>query len=288
MEIAGKVALVTGAGSGIGRATARALAAAGARVAVADIDEIGGVGTQVLIQEAGGTAVFVAADVARPHGIRAMFEATVRAFDGIDIVHNNAGIVSGEPLWPEVDLERLHLLVNVNLAGVVMGTREAVHALRRRGGGAVVNTASMAAGTVLPADPAVAATNAGVVLFTASCAPLAAEGIRVNAVLGRPTTCVVDPNVVAAAVLNLVRDDTVAGQGARRRRSALSVGSEETTGAPRSCPGRSRCNRSGPTHRFGALRAALGCDPSDDPSRPGRRTGRRSLVGFGLLGSDPF
>jgi 3-oxoacyl-[acyl-carrier protein] reductase len=236
MDVDGRVALVTGAASGIGRAAAVAFAAAGARVMVADLDEIGGVETVRRIQAAGGEAAFEQADVSRPHGIRAMFDAVHHVYGGVDIVHNNAGLVAGPPGWPAMDLERIHLQVDVNLAGVCMGTQEAVVRLRARGGGAVVNTASVAALRPLPEDPVYAATKAAVVSFTKACAPLAAEGIRVNCVLPGVTDTpilaktgdgtkpaawfeqmmvgvqVLTPEDVAAVVLELVRDETAAGE----------------------------------------------------------------------------
>ncbi len=145
MDIGGKVALVTGAATGIGRATALALAAHGARVAVADVDAANGAATVEAIRQAGGEATFVLADVSTVEGIRAMFDAVVTAYGGVDIVHNNAGLVSGEPMWPEMTLERIKLMIDVNLAGVCMSTAAAIPLLATRGGGVIVNTASTAA-----------------------------------------------------------------------------------------------------------------------------------------------
>ncbi len=237
MEIAGKVALVTGAASGIGRATAKALAAEGASVIVADIDPRGGAETVSQINAAGGKAAFVQADVSTPDGIRAMFDATERIYGGVDIVHNNAGIMNGgDPNWPDSSLEKAHLVVSINVAGVIMGTREAVHRMRKRGGGVVVNTASIAALNPMPMDPIYAATKAAVVLFTQGCKMLAdTEKVRVNAVLpGMVDTAIIaktgdgqkpaawlapaiaatkmlQPEDIAAAVLDYVRDETKAG-----------------------------------------------------------------------------
>jgi NAD(P)-dependent dehydrogenase (short-subunit alcohol dehydrogenase family) len=184
MEIDGKVALVTGAGSGIGRASALALAREGAAVVVADMAEGAGRETVGLLEEAGGKAAFVLGDVSDPVQLTAIFAAAAEAFGGLDIVHNNAGIVCGEPLWPGTDPARLFRQVAVNLGAVVVGTRLAVDHLGPRGGGAVVNTASLAAVFPLEAEPAYSATKAGVVMFTQACAGLEqSHGIRVTAVL---------------------------------------------------------------------------------------------------------
>lgn len=236
MEIAGKIALVTGAASGIGRATALALAHAGAAVVVGDLDEVGGAETVRQIAAAGGRAAFVRGDVATPDGVRALFAAAEQQFGGLDIVHNNAGIVSGStPPWPETPLERIALLTSVNLAGVEMGTRAALDAFAKRGGGVVVNTASTAALGPMAMDPMYAASKAGVVLFTQSCKSLKdTHNVRVNAVLpGMVDTPIIQktgdgqtpatwlrvnparmlrPEQIAAAVLDFVRDDTLAGE----------------------------------------------------------------------------
>jgi NAD(P)-dependent dehydrogenase (short-subunit alcohol dehydrogenase family) len=232
MEISGRVALVTGAGNGIGRATALALAGAGAAVVVVDIDLPGAESTATEIRAAGGEAQAVRADVSLPDHVRAAFAHAEAAFGGVDIVHNNAGLVSGEPVWPDGSLERMMKVIAVNLGGVAMGTQEGIRALRRRGGGVIVNTASIAALGPMPLDPVYSATKAAVVRITESCAPLASEGIRVNAVLPgvvdtdmthrhtgdgtRPaswlvpvlaTTSLLSADDIASAVLDLVRDD---------------------------------------------------------------------------------
>lgn len=231
MDIVGKVAVVTGAGSGIGRATARALARSGAAVVVGDIDEAAGEETVAQIVAEGGTVTFVRCDVSDARSVEALFAAAVDAYGGIDIVHNNAGVVSGEPIWPAITPETLTRVIAVNLGGPVLGTRLAIDHLRARGGGVIVNTASLAAQFPLAEDPVYSATKAGVAMFTRACASLADEGIRVNAVLpglvdtpllhkagdgtrppewverSRPVTGTLAPDDVAEAVLDLIRDD---------------------------------------------------------------------------------
>lgn len=232
MEIAGRVALVTGAAHGIGKATALAVARAGASVVVVDVDHAAAELTADEVRAGGGAALAVRADVSVPDDVRAMFARAEEVFGGVDIVHNNAGLVSGEPVWPDGSLERMMRVVAVNVGGVAMGTQEGIRALRRRGGGVIVNTASIAALGPMPLDPVYSATKAAVVRITESCAPLAGEGIRVVAVLPgvvdtdmthrhtgdgtRPAswlapvlaaTTLLSADDIASAVLELVRDD---------------------------------------------------------------------------------
>lgn len=237
MDPRGKVAVVTGAASGIGRASASALASAGAVVLVADVDEPGGAETVSAIAEAGGTAAFHRTDVRLLDDIEDMFRRAAEEFGGIDIVHNNAGIVGGNPPWPDTPIQRVQDMLAINLGGVVLGTRVAVEHLRRRGGGVIVNTSSIASLSPMPDDAVYAATKAGVTMFTKSCGDLAArDGIRVNAVLpGLVDTPIINktgdgtqpaewlrsalamaealsPDDIAAVVLELVRDDDLAGE----------------------------------------------------------------------------
>ncbi len=240
MDIQGKVALITGGGSGIGRATALRLASEGAAVVVADVDEAGGRETVSQIEAAGGRAAFVRADVTREADARAMVAFAEETFGGLDILHNNAGITTGRPRWPDVEPERWARVLDINLRGVILGTQYAIAALRKRGGGAIVNTASMAGiGYGFPPDPVYAATKGGVVLFTASLAPLKDEAnIRVNCVCpgivdtpmfrggaaeaseeerrareeAMRQIAILQPEEIADAVAELIRDDTLAGR----------------------------------------------------------------------------
>jgi NAD(P)-dependent dehydrogenase (short-subunit alcohol dehydrogenase family) len=113
-----------------------------------------------------------------------MLDEAESTFGGVDVLHNNAGIVCGEPHWPDTSPATLMRQVTINLASVVVGTRLAVPYLARRDGGAVVNTASMASVLPLVDEPAYSATKAGVLMFTRTCAGMqATHGIRVTAVL---------------------------------------------------------------------------------------------------------
>ncbi|MDP2674768.1 MAG: SDR family NAD(P)-dependent oxidoreductase [Dehalococcoidia bacterium] len=238
-DLEGKVALVTGGGSGIGRATAIALAEAGASVVIADVDEDGGRETARLLEEAGGRAAFVRTDVSRWEDVERMVAFTEETFGGLDVLHNNAGINAGWPRFPAAPRERWDKTIAVNLWAVVAGTDAAVPAMRRRGGGVIVNTASLAGLIAYDQDPIYAATKHGVVGLTRALAFLKEEAnIRVNCVcpsfvdtplprrrlesmsgeerarwegiLARIP--MIPPSEVADAVLEIVRDDSLAGQ----------------------------------------------------------------------------
>jgi NAD(P)-dependent dehydrogenase (short-subunit alcohol dehydrogenase family) len=200
MDLSGRVAVVTGAGSGIGRASASLLASHGVRVVVADIDEQGGRETVDAIAGNGGEAFFVAVDVTVSESVTNLYSSAAEHFGGIDIAHNNAGIVAGNPPWPDTPMDRLMQLAMVNLGGVMLCTRAAVDHLRKRGGGAIVNTASIAGQFPMADDAAYSATKAGVLMFTQACAALRdRDGIRVNAVL---------PGLVDTPIINKTGDGT--------------------------------------------------------------------------------
>jgi NAD(P)-dependent dehydrogenase (short-subunit alcohol dehydrogenase family) len=236
MELTGKVAVITGAGSGIGRSCAQSLASAGASILVADVDEDGGRQTVDSISAVGGTAEFVRVDVSRLEDLVTMFDTAAERFGGFDILCNNAGIVCGQPLWPATDPQLLLRQIMVNLGAVILGTRLAVDVLRPRGGGVVVNVASLGAVLPLEDEPGYSATKAGVVMFTRACAALhRTDNIRVNAVLpalvdtpllaktgdgsteaawaqqARQVLPLLSPADVADAVLAIIGDDSLAG-----------------------------------------------------------------------------
>ena len=239
MEIEGKVALVTGAGSGIGRATAVALASAGATVIIADIDETGGCETLCAIHEGGGTAALLKTDVTRQDDIDRMVAYADEAFGALHILHNNAGVNTGWPRFPFADRDEWNRTLAINLWAVVSGTDAAVPLIRRSGGGAIVNSASLAGLIAFETDPIYAATKHGVVGLTQALAFLKDEAnIRVNCIcpsfvdtpLPRRRLQAMSseeraeweaaltrvpmfaPSDVADVVLEIIRDDAMAGQ----------------------------------------------------------------------------
>lgn len=183
MDIEGRHALVTGAGGGIGRATAAMLARKDAAVIyLADLKEDGLRETAEIVRNFGAEAHARTTDVGNLDDLRQLFSEAEEA-GGLDIVHNNAAIVTGPPDFPDNDLERWRKLVEVNVLGVMFGTRLAADGMQRRGAtGAIVNTASIRSLDPMPTDPAYAASKAAILMFTRSCINLSEYRIRVNAV----------------------------------------------------------------------------------------------------------
>lgn len=193
--LAGKVALVTGAASGIGAATARRLAAEGAAVFGVDLD---GAGLARTVGALGGEAL--TADAGDPEAVERAFAACEARLGGPDVAFLNAGIAIGIADPVAIDDATYRRITSVNLDGVFFGVRAALPRMRRRGGGAIVATSSLAGIMPFPPDPVYVATKHAVVGFIRSIAPtLAPEGITANAVNpGMTDTNILSPEVKTA------------------------------------------------------------------------------------------
>ncbi len=238
MDVRGKVAIVTGGGSGIGRATCELLAKNGASVVVADWNEAGAQETVAGIAAAGGGAAAVKVDVTKDADLERMFGFARDTYGGFDILHNNAGVTSGNPRWPDTPVDQWMRTVDIDLIAVIRGMQKAIPLLKARGGGVIINTASLAGLFGFQADPVYSAAKHGVVGITRASVNLLPEAnIRVNAVcpavVRTPLVTsgldaldgaaraeaerrmnmmpMLPPEEIAGAVYDLIRDDTATG-----------------------------------------------------------------------------
>ncbi len=189
MRLKDQVALITGGASGIGRETASLFAAEGAAVVVADVTDEAGLQTVQEIEDGGGRATFVHADVSSDADCEAMVAAAEEQFGRLTVLFNNAGVMLGDDGDSQgTSDETWQRTMDINLKGVFLGCRHGIPALRRAGGGSIINTASFVAlmGAATP-QIAYTASKGGVLAMTRELAVIhAREGIRVNALCPGP------------------------------------------------------------------------------------------------------
>ncbi len=227
-KLDGKVALITGSGSGIGRATALLFAREGAKLMVADYVPAGGQETVRMIKEAGGEAAFIEVDVSKSADVQRMIKTTVDTYGRIDVLFNNAGIQG--PLLPlaEITEDDWNLVLSTNLSSVFLGSKHAIPVMLQQGGGVIISTSStMGLGGKAGIAP-YACTKAGIISLTKTmAAEYGSAGIRVNCIcpgviytpMGGPSADLLDmnyiplrragqPEEIAKAALFLASDDS--------------------------------------------------------------------------------
>ncbi len=237
MDFSGKIAVVTGGGGGIGRATSLGFAQHGAKVVVVDQDASLGEGTVGVVRQSGGEAAFVHADVTKSADVRGYVQAALDRYGRIDLFFNNAGIEGTIAPTAEYDEEMFDRVMAVNVRGVFLGLRHVLPVMLKQGGGAIVNTASVAGLTASPGMPAyVASKHAVIGLTKAAAGEVAAQRHPRQCRLPRPDRHAHDPLARRAALAgkhrsvreNLCRDDPARrirqARGDRRTRAVPVLG----------------------------------------------------------------
>ena len=216
-ELEGRVALITGAGAGIGRATARLFAEAGAAVGLCDVDAASGAATALDIAQAGGRALFVQTDVADPDAVRRFVSRVAETFGRVDVLVNNAGVSSPRASVQDLAEAEWHRVLGVNLHGHFYAVKYVVPHLLRAGEGAIVNTASVLAEATLPGGVAYSTSKAALIGFTKALAhDLGPARIRVNCLLPGSTDTPMMWQGVSADARPAVEAEVAANQPLRR------------------------------------------------------------------------
>lgn len=183
LKLAGKVAVITGAGSGMGRASAVLFAKEGAKVVVADIVKEGGENTVKEIVGAGGSAVFTQADVSKAADVERMVQTAIDNYGRIDILYNNAGIPHDMKNIEDISEELWDHVFGVNVKGIFLGAKYAVPWMKKQGGGVIINTASISGVRARPGLAAYTASKGAAIMLTKALAiELAPSKIRVNCI----------------------------------------------------------------------------------------------------------